>query len=127
MTTMRPMGSARSGGIQPFIDLNENRGRPVSIPDSITIESDGTPLCMVGLRMVNWGDCKQKHSRKWRCPLLPAGKPTPAPARRNVPLLPMDAVSTQNLTGTSGSSTCTQRHSGISGDLQQPDFLRKGQ
>lgn len=55
--------------IRPFIDLNVNRGRPDSIPTSITIDNDGTPLCMAGFRMVNWGYCKQKHSRKWRCPL----------------------------------------------------------
>ena len=62
-------GLCQKWEIRPFIDLNENRGRPASIPDSITIDSDGTPLCMAGLRMVNWGYCKQKHSRKWRCPL----------------------------------------------------------
>lgn len=56
-------------GIRPFIDLNLNRGRPDTIPDSISIDTDGTPLCMAGFRMVNWGCCKQKHSRKWRCPL----------------------------------------------------------
>lgn len=55
--------------IRPFIDLNTNRGRPDSIPHFISIDKDGTPLCMAGLRMVNWGYCKQKHSRKWRCPL----------------------------------------------------------
>lgn len=59
----------RQWDIRPFIDLNSNRGRPGSIPDSISIDGDGTPLCMAGFRMVNWGYCKQKHSRKWRCPL----------------------------------------------------------
>lgn len=59
----------RKWNIRPFIDLNTNRGRPDSIPDSIFIDADGTPLCMAGFRMVNWGYCKQKHSRKWRCPL----------------------------------------------------------
>ena len=66
--------------IQPFIDLNSNRGRPNSIPDSISIDEDGTPLCMAGLRMVNWGYCKQKHSRKWRCPLA-CGKTDSCPSR----------------------------------------------
>ena len=62
-------GLCQKWKIRPFIDLNSNRGRPDSIPDSISIDEDGTPLCMAGFRMVNWGYCKQKHSRKWRCPL----------------------------------------------------------
>ena len=61
-------GLCRKWMIRPFIDLNSNRGRPDSIPDSISIDKDGTPLCMAGFRMVNWGYCRQKHSRKWRCP-----------------------------------------------------------
>ncbi len=55
--------------INPFIDLNSNRGKPSTIPDNITIDKDGTPLCQAGHRMVNWGYCPQKHSRKWRCPV----------------------------------------------------------
>ena len=55
--------------IRPFIGLNSNRGRPDSVPGSISIDKDGTPLCMAGFRMVNRGYCRQKHSRKWRCPL----------------------------------------------------------
>ena len=62
-------GLCQKWKIRPFIDLNSNRGRPDSIPDSISIDEDGTPLCMAGFRMVNRGYCKQKHSRKWRCPL----------------------------------------------------------
>lgn len=59
----------REWDIAPFIDLNSNRGRPDSIPDSIRIDSDGTPLCRAGFRMANWGYCPDKHSRKWRCPV----------------------------------------------------------
>lgn len=55
--------------IIPFIDLNSNRGRPSSIPDKITIDKDGTPLCMAGYRMVNWGICSDRKGRKWRCAL----------------------------------------------------------
>lgn len=55
--------------INPFIDLNENRGRPSTIPDKITIDEDGTPLCHAELRMVNWGFCNDRNSRKWRCPV----------------------------------------------------------
>ena len=54
--------------IQPFIDLNDNRGRPKSIPDTITIDADGTPLCQAGLRMVYNGFCSGRSRCKWRCP-----------------------------------------------------------
>ena len=73
-------GLCQKWKIRPFIDLNSNRGRPDSIPDSISIDKDGTPLCMAGFRMVNWGYCKQKHSRKWRCPLA-CGKTDSCPCK----------------------------------------------
>lgn len=53
---------------RPFIDLNSHRGRPRSIPDHITIDKDGTPLCSAGFRMVSWGYDPSKHAVKWRCP-----------------------------------------------------------
>lgn len=74
-------GLCRNWKIRPFIDLNNNRGRPDSIPDSVSIDKDGTPLCMAGLRMVNWGYCQQKHSRKWRCPLA-CGKVDSCPCKQ---------------------------------------------
>lgn len=55
--------------IRPFIDLNSNRDRPKSIPDSIVIDEDGTPLCHAGHRMVLWGPCPGRSRYKWRCPL----------------------------------------------------------
>lgn len=55
--------------IIPFIDLNPNQGRPVSIPGEFTIDQDGTPLCQGGHRMVNWGLSSASRGRKWRCPL----------------------------------------------------------
>ncbi len=55
-------------GIKPFIDLNSQRGRPKSIPDSIKIDKDGTPICNAGFRMVCWGYDKCRHATKWRCP-----------------------------------------------------------
>ena len=39
-------------GISAFIDLNTNRGRPKTIPDTITIDKNGTPICNAGLKMV---------------------------------------------------------------------------
>jgi hypothetical protein len=47
----------------------QSRGRPSSIPDKITIDKDGTPLCMEGYRMVNWGISSDRKDRKWRCAL----------------------------------------------------------
>lgn len=55
-------------GIRPFIDLNSKRGRPKTIPSTIDIDTDGTPLCSAGHRMVCWGYDQSKHAVKWRCP-----------------------------------------------------------
>ncbi len=73
-------GLCQKWQIRPFIDLNDNRGRSESIPDPISIDKDGTPLCLAGYRMVNRGYCKQKHSRKWRCPLA-CGKVDSCPCK----------------------------------------------
>ena len=37
--------------IRAFTDLNDKCGRPKTIPDTITIDKDGTPLCQEKLRM----------------------------------------------------------------------------
>lgn len=55
-------------GIRPFIDLNKNCGRPASLPEELKIDSDGTPVCQAGHRMVFWGHCSSRHRVKWRCP-----------------------------------------------------------
>ena len=55
--------------IRPFIDLNSKSGRPKSIPDSIRIDPDGTPVCQAGYRMVYWGFCSKRSRCKWRCPV----------------------------------------------------------
>ena len=55
-------------GISAFIDLNSNRGRPKSIPDSIRIDKDGTPICSAGFRMVPNGSDKSNGTLIWRCP-----------------------------------------------------------
>lgn len=95
-------GFCKEWGIRPFINLNKNRGRPDSIPDSISIDTDGTPMCMVESRMVNCGYCRQKHSVNGAVP-LPVAKWIPAPAGSNVPHLAMGAASIPSLTGISGS------------------------
>ena len=56
-------------GINPFIDLNSQRGRPKSIPDAIKIDKDGTPICSGGLHMVYQGNDYKGHRVKWRCPV----------------------------------------------------------
>ncbi len=55
--------------IRAFIDLNDKCGRPKSIPDSITIDKDGTPLCQEKLRMKPNGYDKSSGSLMWRCPM----------------------------------------------------------
>lgn len=54
--------------INPFIDLNSGRGRPDSIPDNISIDKDGTPICSAGFRMAYCGNCYSRNRVKWRCP-----------------------------------------------------------
>ena len=55
--------------IRPFIDLNENQGRLISIPGDITIDSNSTPIYQAGYRMVYWGFCSGRSRCKWRCPI----------------------------------------------------------
>ena len=57
-------------GIQPFIDLNSACGRQKSIPDRITTDPDGTPVCQAGHRMVSCGYDRSKHGIKYRCPYV---------------------------------------------------------
>lgn len=56
-------------GINPLIDLNSNRGRPASVPERLNIDTDGTPICQAGFRMVYWGYSPKRHDCKWRCPV----------------------------------------------------------
>lgn len=55
---------------QPFIDLNAACGRSKTIPDKISTDKDGTPICQAGYRMVCWGYDKSKHGTKYRCPYV---------------------------------------------------------
>lgn len=55
-------------GISAFIDLNNNCGRPKTIPDTIRIDKNGTPLCDAGLPMLPNGQDKRKGYLMWRCP-----------------------------------------------------------
>lgn len=55
-------------GIHAFIDLNDKCGRPKTIPDTITIDKDGTPLCQEMLRMKPNGYDHSSGYLMWRCP-----------------------------------------------------------
>ena len=48
---------------------NKNRGRPASLPAELKIDTDGTPVCQAGRRMVFWGNCGTRYRTKWRCPV----------------------------------------------------------
>ncbi len=54
--------------IQAFIDLNNKCGRPKTVPDTITIDKDGTPLCQEKLRMLPNGYDSSSGYLMWRCP-----------------------------------------------------------
>lgn len=85
--------------IRPFIDLNTNRGRPPSIPDHVTIDTDGTPLCHAGYRMAYWGTVLDAAGAvRW-----PAARWTVAPAKIPVHLHPMAVAFIINLNGISDS------------------------
>jgi len=52
------------------IPINEtNKGNYIHSPP-ITITEDGVPICQAGLRMANWGFCKDRCRIKWRCPVI---------------------------------------------------------
>ncbi len=54
--------------ISAFIDLNSKCGRPKTIPDTIKIDKNGTPICQEGRHMVPNGYDKSKGYLMWRCP-----------------------------------------------------------
>lgn len=52
------------------IPINEtNKGNYKHLPP-IAMTEDGTPICQAGLKMVNWGFCKDRCRIKWRCPVV---------------------------------------------------------
>ena len=60
--------------INPFIDLNIKRGRPKVIHDTVSIDSDGTPMCQAGKRMVFSGIDRSRNRCKYRCPYAAANQ-----------------------------------------------------
>lgn len=53
--------------ISAFIDLNSKCGRPKTIPDSIKIDKNGTPVCQEGYKMLPNGYDKSRGCLMWRC------------------------------------------------------------
>ena len=60
----------KDNGIQPFIDLNWKCGRPPVYKDDITINSEGIPLCPMGLAMKKAAVEPSKGRIKYRCPKI---------------------------------------------------------
>lgn len=54
--------------INALIDLNGRNSAPNDLPEGITLDSDGYPLCKAGFRMYHCGYDKVKHAIKYRCP-----------------------------------------------------------
>lgn len=54
--------------ISAFIDLNSKCGRPKTIPDTIKIDKNGTPVCQEGYQMRPNGYDNSKGCLMWRCP-----------------------------------------------------------
>lgn len=58
----------KNRGIRAFIALNDKCSRPKTLPDTITIDKDGTPLCQEKLRMKPNGYDRSSGYLMWRCP-----------------------------------------------------------
>ncbi len=54
--------------IVPFIDLKKTKADGFGYKNDFTIDSDGVPICKMGLRMHHDGVEKAKHRAKFRCP-----------------------------------------------------------
>jgi hypothetical protein len=53
-----------------IIPLNETNKGNYNHSPPIGITEDGVPICQSGLRMTNWGFCKDRCRIKWRCPVV---------------------------------------------------------
>jgi hypothetical protein len=56
--------------IKPFIPLNEKNKGNFRFAPPIDVDEKGTPICMAGFHMVNWGFQNDRCRIKWRCPLV---------------------------------------------------------
>lgn len=55
--------------INALIDINRRNGTEDGIPEDISLDKDGHPLCQAGFRMCGWGYDKSKQAHKFRCPM----------------------------------------------------------
>lgn len=55
-------------GIEPFIDLNNRRGRKETL-SAFKVNELGKPICLTGAEMVYNGVDKKRQRIKWRCPM----------------------------------------------------------
>lgn len=60
--------------VNPLIDLNVRRLKKKVIQDNITYDTDGTPVCHAGCRMIYEGKDFKNNRLKFRCPLAAAHK-----------------------------------------------------
>lgn len=60
----------KQNGIRAFIDLNSKSGHPKTLPDTITIDKNGIPICSEGYHMVPNGYDKTRVQLMWRCPVV---------------------------------------------------------
>jgi hypothetical protein len=56
--------------ISAFIDLNDKRGAKVKYKDDFTVDSEGAPYCLAGLKMNRDGHDYDNYRTKFRCPLM---------------------------------------------------------
>lgn len=55
--------------INALIDINSRNSSCTGLPEDISLDKTGHPLCMAGHRMCSWGYDRNKDARKYRCPL----------------------------------------------------------
>lgn len=65
--------------IEPFIDLNDRRGRKQTL-SAFDVNELGQPICLAGLKMVYNGVDEKRQRIKWRCPLY--RKPDQCPKKQ---------------------------------------------
>lgn len=51
--------------MNPFIDLNGNRGKTAPLPKAISITDKGIPICMSGNEIIYNSFCKSRSCHKW--------------------------------------------------------------
>ncbi|MEA1965107.1 MAG: transposase [Candidatus Aerophobetes bacterium] len=55
--------------ISPIIEINKRCEGKLQNKDLIFFTKEGTPICLYGLPLTNWGYCWDRGRNKWRCPV----------------------------------------------------------